>query len=369
MYPPQGSGKISEGGGGAGKEAERFILVAASDADESIKSVADYVCDGVNDEEEINQAIQQAVSEGIYTVVLSEGTFNVEPTNTFEFMGNPFYCCIPITSSNVRLRGCGDKTVISLKPELTQAYTAIIPVVGNETEHINNISLENLNIKTNYQTYNHFLLLLLYTDNSSVTNIILDSSETSSYSNHCVFNILYCENISVTNIVSYNTVINLYYSSGFKLADSTLYLNISDVYQPLFISDSSKVTIKGNTIYSENRTINISNSNSVSVTENLLNNLIDITGCSEIIFSNNQVIDSGQVIQLSYSSRCIFSNNNFYCNKETLVIIKLWNNDDYCIITNNTIYATNFTGDDPIEYTGSNHIIANNIIIVESGGG
>jgi len=363
--PPQGIG----GGeiiiiGGAGKEAERFILVAASDADESIKSVADYVCDGVNDEEEINQAIQQAVDEGIYTVVLSEGTFNVEPTNTFEFIGETFYCCIPITSSNVRLRGCGDKTVISLKPEVAEVDTGVIAIIGNET-HISNISIENLYIKSNYQTTSdYFLLLLIYTDNSSVTNIILDSSETSTRSN---FNILFCEKISVTNIVSYNTTTAIIYSSNVKVVDN-MYLNTS-ITPTLNVLNSSKVTIKRNTIYSEDCNINLVTSNSISITGNLLNNVTQISQCSGIIFSNNQVIDSGRVIDLSSSSRCIFSNNNFYSTKGTTVIINLWNNDDYCIITNNTIYATNFTGQNPIAYTGSNHVIANNIIIVESGGG
>jgi len=363
--PPQGIG----GGeiiisGGAGKEAERFILVAASDADESIKSVADYVCDGVNDEEEINQAIQQAVSEGIYTVVLSEGTFNVEP-HTIELMGGTLYCCIPITSSNVRLIGCGDKTVISLKPELTEEYAFVIAITGNETEYINNISLENLNIKTNYQPYRHFLLLLTAVDNSSIANIILDSSESSNYG---MFTSTLCQNISVTNIVSYNTATRIMYSSNFKVTDSTLYLN-SDLTTALTVLDSSKVTINRNTIYSSNYTISLYNSNFVSITQNLLNNLTEIRVSSEILFSNNQVIDSGQAIYTYTPLRCILSNNIFYSNKETSVIIKLANGDDYCVVTNNIIYATNFTGQNPIEYTGSNHVIANNIIIVESGGG
>lgn len=48
------------------------VVVAASDASDYWKSVADYICDGINDEAEINAAL--ATGE---TVELSEGTFTI----------------------------------------------------------------------------------------------------------------------------------------------------------------------------------------------------------------------------------------------------------------------------------------------------
>ena len=56
---------------------EPTFLVAASDARDQIKAVADYVCDGVDDHVEINAAwvAVQALNIGGGRVVLSAGTF------------------------------------------------------------------------------------------------------------------------------------------------------------------------------------------------------------------------------------------------------------------------------------------------------
>lgn len=52
------------------------IVIAASDSTEKAKASADYVCDGINDEEEINLALQQieTVSGKVY---LRNGTYNI----------------------------------------------------------------------------------------------------------------------------------------------------------------------------------------------------------------------------------------------------------------------------------------------------
>ena len=72
-----------------------MITVAASNAPARIKSLADYVCDGVADETEINAAIALGAGE----VKLSTGTFNI--TN------GPI-----ILAANVWLRGSGAATTI-----------------------------------------------------------------------------------------------------------------------------------------------------------------------------------------------------------------------------------------------------------------
>jgi hypothetical protein len=58
---------------------EPSFLVAASDARTEIQEAADFVCDGVGDEEEIELAIAEATALGAGRVALSEGTF----TRTF----------------------------------------------------------------------------------------------------------------------------------------------------------------------------------------------------------------------------------------------------------------------------------------------
>lgn len=62
------------GGGGGGGDA---LFVAASDAAPSIIAKADYVCDGTNDEVEIQAAIDALSSGNGGRVILSEGGFNI----------------------------------------------------------------------------------------------------------------------------------------------------------------------------------------------------------------------------------------------------------------------------------------------------
>lgn len=77
-----GSTTIGAGGG------NRHVLVASSNASDRIQAIADYVCDGVNDEVEIQQALDSFQPGRFENVVeLSEGSFNIgtgdnTPTNT-----------------------------------------------------------------------------------------------------------------------------------------------------------------------------------------------------------------------------------------------------------------------------------------------
>ena len=75
------------------------LLVAASDSSELTKSQADYICDSIQDENEISAAINALPQGG--EVILSEGTFNCEH---------------PITlNKGITLRGQGDtKTFLKL---------------------------------------------------------------------------------------------------------------------------------------------------------------------------------------------------------------------------------------------------------------
>lgn len=77
------------------------FLVAASDASASSKARADYICDGVDDQVQINAAIA-ALPAGGGRVVLSEGTFLI--SDTISDQGK----------SNVALVGQGDSTIIKL---------------------------------------------------------------------------------------------------------------------------------------------------------------------------------------------------------------------------------------------------------------
>lgn len=79
---------------------ENTILVAAFDSSEDVKSQADYICDGLSDQAEINMAISELPPEG-GTVLLSEGTFHCDSS------------IVPLQYTH--LKGSGeDKTIIHL---------------------------------------------------------------------------------------------------------------------------------------------------------------------------------------------------------------------------------------------------------------
>jgi len=79
-----------------------FRLIAAADASASVKSRADYVCDGVADQTEIQTAINAAQLEGGGIVQLSEGSFSLSSPIIINGTTNEDN---PLT---VTLKGCGE---------------------------------------------------------------------------------------------------------------------------------------------------------------------------------------------------------------------------------------------------------------------
>lgn len=71
----------SQGGGTFGDK--RYIYVAASNTPDELKSSADYICDGVNDEAEIQAAIDSAIANG-YKVLMLRGDYYLDaPTKNY----------------------------------------------------------------------------------------------------------------------------------------------------------------------------------------------------------------------------------------------------------------------------------------------
>ncbi|MBA7641704.1 hypothetical protein ES703_49389 [subsurface metagenome] len=94
------------------------LLVAASDALDRTRAQADYICDGVADDVEINAALL-ALPAGIQgRVVLSEGTFNIVDS-------------ITIPASNITLRGQGRSTFIDGDGLATGEHGIVISGVTN----------------------------------------------------------------------------------------------------------------------------------------------------------------------------------------------------------------------------------------------
>lgn len=81
-----------------------FRLIAAADASQDVKDKADYVCDGVQDQVEIQTAINAAQLEGGGVIQLSEGSFSLTTPIIINGTTNEDN---PLT---VTLKGCGEFT-------------------------------------------------------------------------------------------------------------------------------------------------------------------------------------------------------------------------------------------------------------------
>lgn len=79
-----------------------FRLIAAADASQDVKDKADYVCDGVQDQVEIQTAINAAQLEGGGVIQLSEGSFSLTTPIIINGTTNEDN---PLT---VTLKGCGE---------------------------------------------------------------------------------------------------------------------------------------------------------------------------------------------------------------------------------------------------------------------
>jgi hypothetical protein len=133
---------IIENGIAAGRSP--FVLVASTDMPTSIRDKADYLCDGTNDEVQINSAISDAAplqvrnatsaagAKQFGTVLLTGGRFNI---------GAPILMC-----TGVHLMGCGQLTelrAVSLTSTAgypTGAGTAAIIKQNAVTDHVMTVS-------------------------------------------------------------------------------------------------------------------------------------------------------------------------------------------------------------------------------------
>jgi hypothetical protein len=79
------------------------LVVAASDSQQRDK--ADYICDGVDDQEQIQDAINTLPASG-GEIFLLEGTFNISPAYSS-------FVAIDFSTSFVSIRGSGESTVLS----------------------------------------------------------------------------------------------------------------------------------------------------------------------------------------------------------------------------------------------------------------
>ncbi|MDA0745069.1 MAG: right-handed parallel beta-helix repeat-containing protein [bacterium] len=111
------------------------MIVAASNSSDKSKSLADFVCDGIGDQEELYAAIHALPPAG-GTVTLTEGAFDIRKEENK--LGG-----LIIDRSNITLTGQGDATKLTLAPDQN---TNVIRIIGNG---VGNITIRNICVDQN----------------------------------------------------------------------------------------------------------------------------------------------------------------------------------------------------------------------------
>jgi hypothetical protein len=125
----------------------QLVKVAASDAPESIKAEANYVCDGTGDQQEINAAIRNN-----RYVVLSSGTFNIN-------------AAVIVSYNNIILEGQGASTII--KNTSGAQYSVLYQFGANHDITIRNLQIDNNDYGNAADAFNKCLFI-----NGNFTTVI-----------------------------------------------------------------------------------------------------------------------------------------------------------------------------------------------------
>ena len=291
----------------AGKRTCRFV-VGTSTAGWTKKD-CDYLCDGTDDQVEIQAAINALPSTGGEVVVL-DGTYNITAS-------------INVNKNNVTLRGNGNATV--LKRMWSGSNHSGVIQVSSSYCHI-----ENFYINGNKENYNSSNNTGIYinSDNNTITGNTCNNNNTGIYINSDSSNNTITRNTSNNNSIG----IYIYNSSNNTITGNTGNDNSTGIY-----IDSDNNTITGNTCNNNNTGIYINSDSS--------NNTI--TGNT----SNNNSIG----IYIYNSSDNTITGNT--CNNNSNTGIYIYNSSDNNTITGNTCNNNNNYG---IYISSSNNTITGN---------
>ncbi len=326
------------------------LIVAANDSQNKYK--ADYICDGTNDEVQI-EAATSALPSGGGVIYLLEGTYSIGTS-------------IDITKSNVSLIGAGKNTVLYLADE---AKTDII-VLGDGSNPYEGIQISHLKFDGNRDNqsststpYNGIYFNMKIT-RSRIINNWMDNNKGQAIR-------MYADsdgNANTDNLISGNTFVNNGGASDVGSDRYSVYLNYSHqntisnniwgtsvaYYTELVLLNSDYNTITGNVIEG-----NYSNATGAGIhiggTHNVVsNNIIRNNGNRginlpyeadyNIIDSNIIAENEGNGIRLSRNDFVTVSNNTLYNNSDgtsnTNDEIYIDRGCQYNLIINNNINTT-----------------------------
>lgn len=397
------------------------VTVAASDSSATSKAQADYVCNGFDDQDTINTAIN-SISSSYGEIALLEGTFNCTDY-------------VRMTKNNISLTGHG--AVLRLADN--SDYVGILLIIanntrvigltidGNKANQVHEVHAIRVGSVANTKNYQISLCHIHHasgdgievvgpTTNVKITNNIfhdcleqevhIDGGINIIIANNIMYNdecdaisvtaTLYkMENITISNNLVYGSKygINIDAEWGTKPVNNVRIIGnqiFENTYEGIFIGENaSSISVIGNTIKDNGRFGIKSRSNSISISDNLIQNNVDggifISGTTSstrgIVQINNNKILNHIHSTTSCGGICVYTPQS--TSKVIIDSNTIFNNDRYGIylkdschfiqITGNHIYNNSQTSSDT--YTGihgwatsdfNNTIIMNNII---DGGG
>jgi parallel beta-helix repeat protein len=264
----------------------------------------DFLCDGVNDEVAINEAINSLSKGGI--VLIFEGSYNITSP-------------ILISNSNIIIRGKGSNTI------LKRMWTSlnIEGVIENSLDTYY-ISVENLEIEGNESNYPsseegiNVGILIKDTSKVNVSNVIFRRNKTSIYIKGSHYVTIEGNSIFSYSIPSSYAIYSTEGVEGASVSLSVLNNSIEDSDNGIYVESEAR-----NTNINNNNIRNISDCaikiNSVNNTTSIYSNLITLAdkgiylnSSEHSVVSNNIILDSSYGIRLEYNTDIIVSNNIAY---------------------------------------------------------
>lgn len=286
------------------------IKIAANDAMAFFQEAADYVCDGVNDEVQIQSALTALDAVGGGTLMLSEGTFVIEG---------------PVTGSGLNVFaktaviGMGWNTVLQVKTNATSNFY-VFHINANE----DNVLIRDLAIDGNsaQSSYGHVGIYLENSENSKIVNCHIHGLDDTAgtIKGHGIYIDTNCSHITVSDCYLQSNAQTGIYDYGLytTISGSRFHSNYGGIN---IVADYAKVI--GNMITNSNTDPGVA-INAAAEFVQILDNLIASNERHGLETAGDSCLIEGN----------LFDNNNL--SNSTYSNIKV-TSGDYLTITGNTI--------------------------------
>jgi parallel beta-helix repeat protein len=255
--------------GASHSKTARFV-VGTSTAGWTSKDV-DYLCDGTNDQIEINNAITALPATGGEIVIL-DGTYNITAK-------------INVNKNNVSIRGNGDTTILK-RMFNSSVKEGVITLTGRSGCKIADLQVDGN--KTDYTNSNNYGIYLT----SSSNNITVTSNTCNNNNTGIYLASSNSHNITVTSNTCNDNNYGIYLSSAGSNTVTGNTCNNNNSYG-ICLDTSSNNTITGNTCNNNSYGIRLESSSNNTITGNTCNDNnygIDLSSSSNNTITGNTYI-------------------------------------------------------------------------------